>query len=188
VNLEDKLECHNQEIDNQEAIFGRLFQLDWFDHQTTRRAPLKFLDFCFLYIHLLLTTTRSPSLFDTFVTVAMSSTPPPSKQSMDKVAEMLSSIQQQMHLLNPPEEAGEGLQLDFTAAAEQYPFSLGNPSPSLGFGMGMGMAAAATEKEVVASGLLGGMPRCLMLCHWCCFLRRMNEIIVVDFLEEIGCA
>jgi hypothetical protein len=38
---------------------------------------------------------------------------------MDKVAEMLSSIQQQMQLLNLPKEAGEGLQLDFTAAAEE---------------------------------------------------------------------
>jgi hypothetical protein len=73
---------------------------------------------------------------------------------MDKVAEMLSSIQQQMQLLNPPKEAGEGLQLDFTAAAEEYPLSLGNPSPSLAFGMGM--AAAATEKDVGASGLTGG--------------------------------
>jgi hypothetical protein len=73
---------------------------------------------------------------------------------MDKVAEMLSSIQQQMHLINPPKEAGEGLQLDFTAAAEENPFSLRNPSPSLVFGMGM--AASATEKESVASGLPGG--------------------------------
>jgi hypothetical protein len=32
---------------------------------------------------------------------------------------MLSSIQQQMQLLNPPKEASEGLQLDFTAAAEE---------------------------------------------------------------------
>jgi hypothetical protein len=93
-------------------------------------------------------------MFDIIVTATMSSTPPPSKQSMDKVAEMLSSIQQQMQLLDPPKEAGEGLQLDFTAAAEEYPFSLGNPSPSLGFGMSM--AAAAMEKEVGASVLPGG--------------------------------
>jgi hypothetical protein len=73
---------------------------------------------------------------------------------MDKVADILSSIQQQMQLLNPPKEAGEGLQLDFTAAAEDDPFSLGNPSPSLGFGMGM--ATAATEKEVGTSGLPRG--------------------------------
>jgi hypothetical protein len=106
---------------------------------------------------------------------------------MDKVAEMLSSIQQQMQLPNPPKEAGEGLQLDFTAATEEDPFSLGNPSPSLVFGMGM--AAAATDKEVGASGLPGGgIPSCLMLCHWCCFLCRMNEISVVVLLEEIGCA
>jgi hypothetical protein len=44
VNLEDKLECHNPAIENQEAIFGELFRLDWFDHHTTRRAPLRFLD------------------------------------------------------------------------------------------------------------------------------------------------
>jgi hypothetical protein len=56
---------------------------------------------------------------------------------MDKVAEMLCSIQQQMQLLNPPKETGEGLQLDFTAAAEEEHFFLGNPFPSLGFGMGM---------------------------------------------------
>jgi hypothetical protein len=74
---------------------------------------------------------------------------------MDKVAEILSSIQQQMQLLNPPKEAGEGLQLDFTAAAEEDPFSLGNSSPSLGFGMGMAASATATEKEVGASGLPG---------------------------------
>jgi hypothetical protein len=73
---------------------------------------------------------------------------------MDKVTEMLSSIQQQMQLLNPPKEAGEGLQLDSTAAAEEEPFFLGNPSPSLGYGMGM--ASVATEKEVGASGLPGG--------------------------------
>jgi hypothetical protein len=48
---------------------------------------------------------------------------------MDKVAEILTSIQQQMQLLNPPKEAGEGLQLDFTAAAEEDPFFLGNPPP-----------------------------------------------------------
>jgi hypothetical protein len=58
---------------------------------------------------------------------------------------MLSSIQQQMQPLNPPKEAGRGLQLDFTAApAEENTFFLGNPSPSLGYGMGM--ATAATEK------------------------------------------
>jgi hypothetical protein len=73
---------------------------------------------------------------------------------MDKVAEMLSSIQQQMQLLNPPKMAGEGLQLDFAAAAEEDPFSLGYPSPSLG--SGMGMAAEATEKKVGESGLPGG--------------------------------
>jgi hypothetical protein len=67
---------------------------------------------------------------------------------------MLPSIQQQMQLLNPPKEAGEGLQLDFTAAAEEEPFFLGNPYPRLGYGMGM--AAAAPEKEVGASGLPGG--------------------------------
>jgi hypothetical protein len=60
-----------------------------------------------------------------------------------------------MQLINPPKEAGEGLQLDCTAAAEEDPLSLGNPYPSLGFGMGM--AAAATEKEVGASGLPGGI-------------------------------
>jgi hypothetical protein len=62
---------------------------------------------------------------------------------------VLSSIQQQMQLLNPPKAAGEWLQLDFAAAGEEDPFSLGNPSPSMGFGMGM--AAAVTEKEVGAS-------------------------------------
>jgi hypothetical protein len=116
----------------------------------------------------------------------MSSTPPPYNQSMDKVAEMLSSIQQQMQLLNPLKEAGEGLQLDFAAAAEEDPLSLGNPYPIIGFGMGM--AAASTEKEVGASGLPGGVPICLLLCNWCFFIRRMNEIIVVVLLEEIGCA
>jgi hypothetical protein len=152
--LEDILECHNPETDNQEAIFGRLFQLDWFDHHTTGRASLIFLDFCFLYIQLILTPTRLPSLFATLVTATMSSTPPPSKPGMDKVAEMLSSTRQQMQLLNPPKAAGEGLQLDFAAAAEKDPFSLGNPSPSLGFGMGM--AAVATEKAVGASWITGG--------------------------------
>jgi hypothetical protein len=149
---------------------------------------LRFLDFCSLLINLLLTPTRLPPLFDTLVTATVSSNPPPSNPSMDKVAEMLSSIQQQMQLLNPPKTAGEGLQLDFAAAAEEDPFSLGNSSPSLGFGMGM--AEAATEKEVGASGLPrgGGVPRCLLLCHWCCFLRRMNKIIDVVLLEEIGCA
>jgi hypothetical protein len=106
---------------------------------------------------------------------------------MDKVAEMLSSIQQQMQLLNPPKEAGEGFQLDFTAAAEGDPLYLGNPYPSLG--SGMGMAAAATEKEEGASGLPGGgLPRSLLVCHWCCFLCRMNEIIGVALLEDVGCA
>jgi hypothetical protein len=121
VNLEDKLECHNPEIENQEAIFARLFQLDWFDHQTIRRAPLRFLDFSFFYIHLLM-PTRLSSLFATLFTATMSSNHPPSKQSMDNVAEMLSSIQQQMQLLNPPKEAGEGLQMDFTSTAEEDPF------------------------------------------------------------------
>jgi hypothetical protein len=51
-----------------------------------------------------------------------------------------------MQLLKPPKEAGEGLQLDFTAEAEEDPFFLGNPSPSLEYGTGM--AAAAPEKEV----------------------------------------
>jgi hypothetical protein len=96
---------------------------------------LRFLGFYSLYIHLLLTSTLLPSLFEILATATMSSTPPSSKQSMEKVAEMLSSIQQQMQLLNPPKEAGEGLQLDFTAAAEEEPFFLGNPSPSLGYGM-----------------------------------------------------
>jgi hypothetical protein len=63
---------------------------------------------------------------------------------MDNVSEMMSSIHQQMQLLNPPKEAGEGLQLAFAAVAEEDPFSLGNPSPSLGFGMGK--AAVAMEK------------------------------------------
>jgi hypothetical protein len=130
------------------------FQVDWFDHQTTRRAPLRFLDFYSLYILLLITSTQLPSLFAILSTSTMSSsTSPPSKQSMDKVAEMMSSIQQQMQLLNPHKEAGEGLHLHFTAAAEEEPFFLGNPSPSLGYGMGM--AAAAPEKEVGASGLPG---------------------------------
>jgi hypothetical protein len=56
---------------------------------------------------------------------------------MDEVAEMLSSIQQQMQLLNPPKEAGEGLQLDFTAAAEEYPLSRESISHS-GFWHGHG--------------------------------------------------
>jgi hypothetical protein len=66
---------------------------------------------------------------------------------------MASSIQQQMQLLNPPKEAGKGLQLDFTAAAEEESLFLINPTPSLGYDMGM--AAAAPEKEVGASGLPG---------------------------------
>jgi hypothetical protein len=73
---------------------------------------------------------------------------------MAKVTEMLSSIQHQMQVLNPPKEAGEGLQLDCTAAEEGEPFFLVNPSPILRYGMGM--AAAALEKEVDASGLRGG--------------------------------
>jgi hypothetical protein len=115
---------------------------------------VRFLDFFSLLVHLLLTPTWLPSLFATLVTATMSSTPPTSKPSMDKVAEMLSSIQQQMQLINPPKTAGEGLQLDFAAAAEEDPFSLGNTSPSLGFGTGM--AAAAMDKQVGAYGLLGG--------------------------------
>jgi hypothetical protein len=134
---------------------------------------LRFLDFYSLCISLLLKPTRLPSLFDILVTATMSSTPPPSKPTTDKVAEMLSSIQQQMQLLNPPKEAGEGLQLDFTAAAEEEPFVLGNPSPSLGFGMGM--AAATTEKEVGAPGLPGGGGADMSAVVSLVFLSPQNE-------------
>jgi hypothetical protein len=94
------------------------FSLDWFDLQTGRREPLRFLDLFSLLIHLLITPTRWLSLFDTLVSSTMYSAPPPTKKSMDKVAELPSSIQQEMQFLNPPAPpAGNGLQFDFAPAA-----------------------------------------------------------------------
>jgi hypothetical protein len=158
---------------------------------------LRCLDFYSLYIRLLLKSARLPSLFAILATTTMSSTPPPSKQSMDKVPEILSSIQQHIQLLNPPKEAGEGLQLDFTAAAEEEPFFLGNPTPSLGYSMGM--AAAAPEKEVGASGLPGGggtkMPAVVSLVllsprnerDYCCrFIGRDQACLMKSHLCDVA--
>jgi hypothetical protein len=87
----------------------------------------------------------------------VSTTPPPSKPSLTSVAELISSIHQQFESLNPTGPlAGEGLQLDFAAAAEEDHFPLGTLTPLLG--LGLGMATAATEKEVCASGLPWGVP------------------------------
>jgi hypothetical protein len=50
----------------------------------------------------------------------MPSTPPPTKPSFDAVAEMISSIQQQMESLNPARlQGGDGVQLDFDEAVEE---------------------------------------------------------------------
>jgi hypothetical protein len=86
------------------------FSLDWFDLQTVIREPLRFLDLFSLLIHLLITPTRLLSLFATLVSATMYSAPPPTKKSMDKVAELPSSIQQDLRFLNPPAPpAGNGL-------------------------------------------------------------------------------
>jgi hypothetical protein len=51
-----------------------------------------------------------------------------------------------MEFLNPVgPPAGYGLLLDFAAAAEEDPFSLGTPPPILGLGPGMMTAAEATD-------------------------------------------
>jgi hypothetical protein len=87
--------------------------------------------------------------------VTMSSTPPPTKPSFDAVTEMISSIQQHMEALNPARlQSGEGVQLDFAEAVEEYPFRLGPPDPLRG--LGLGVATATTKKDVGMSGLPGG--------------------------------
>jgi hypothetical protein len=89
-----------------------------------------------------------------------------------------------MESLNPVRPpTGDGLQLDFAAEAEEYPFSKGTLTPLLG--LGLGMSTAAMEKEVGASGFPGGVTRQLYLCLWCCFLHRMKEMSVVVLLGEI---
>jgi hypothetical protein len=89
----------------------------------------------------------------------MPSTPPPTKPSFDAVAEMKSSIQQQMESLNPARlQGGEGMHLDFDAAVEEDPFGLGPPDPLRG--LGLVVATSTAEKGVGAFGLPGGgLPR-----------------------------
>jgi hypothetical protein len=60
----------------------------------------------------------------------MSFTPPPTKPIFDAVAEMISSIQQQMEALHPARiQSGEGVHLDFAEAVEENPFGIAPPDP-----------------------------------------------------------
>jgi hypothetical protein len=137
--------AHNPAIENKSNLWTTLFGQDWFDHQNTARALLRFLDLCCCVIHLL-PRTWLPSLCAPFVACHHVYHPPP--QTEPHIRCRAAFRHTTSHIISQPYRPS-GWRRFATGFCD-------SGGPLLGLGMGMAAADTATEKEVSASGLPGG--------------------------------